>query len=122
MKGIFVRWVVSAIALYITAALARWMNVGIELTGAVPALLVVVALAIVNALIRPLLLIITLPLNCLTLGLLTWVINALMFWLVGSIHIHGFRVHSFLDAVIGSILMGIVAGLMNSIVAPKESE
>jgi putative membrane protein len=121
MKGLFVRWVVSAIALYITAVLAQWMHVGIELTGAVPALMVVVVLAIVNALIRPLLLIITLPLNCLTLGLLTWVINALMFWLVGAIGIHGFKVDGFLAAVIGSVLMGIVAGLMNSILTLKES-
>lgn len=121
MKGLFVRWVVSAIALYVTVVLANLMHVGIHLTGgAVSAMVVVVVLAIVNALIRPLLLIITLPLNCLTLGLITWVINAAMFWLVGAI-VPGFKVDGFLDAVIGSVLMGIVAGLMNSIITPKES-
>lgn len=121
MKGLFVRWVVSAISLYVTAALAHAMHVGIELTGAIPALIVVVVLAIVNALIRPLLLLITLPLNCLTLGLMTFVINALMFWLVGAIHIHGFHVNGFLEAVFGSVVMGIVSGFANSIIMPKES-
>src|SRR5664280_175761 len=91
MKGLLLRWVIGAAALYLTAMLARALKIGIELTGVAPALIAVVVLAIVNALIRPLLVILTLPLNCLTLGLFTLVINALMFWLAGSV-IHGFRV------------------------------
>jgi putative membrane protein len=120
MKGVLIRWVLSAIALYLTAVLAGVLNLGIVVKGAPGALLAVVALAIVNALIRPLILLLTLPLNCLTLGLFTFLVNALMFWLVGAVGIPGFEVHSFLAAVFGSIVMGIISGLVNHFVAPKE--
>ena len=111
MKGIFIRWIISAIALYLTYLLARSLGIGIVVKGAGPALLAVAILAIVNALIRPLAILLTLPLNCLTLGLFTIVINALMFWLVGSVHIKGFEVHGFLAALFGSVVMGIIVGI-----------
>jgi len=120
MKGLLIRWVVSAIALYATALLAGWLHIGIKVSGAGSALLAVVALAIINALIRPLVIALTLPLNCLTLGLLTFVINALMFWLVGSGWLRGFRVEGFWAAMFGSIVMGVVSGLANSLIGPKE--
>ena len=70
MRGLLARLVVSTIALYLTYLLAKALGVGIELTGAVPAIIAVAMLAIVNALIRPLIVLLTIPLNCLTLGLL----------------------------------------------------
>lgn len=122
MKGLLLRWVISAIALYLTALLAQSLNIGIILTGAVPALIAVVVLAIVNALIRPLIIILTLPLNCLTLGLFTIIINALMFWLVGYGWIDGFRVKGVLAALFGSIVMGIISGIANKIVGVNDRE
>lgn len=120
MKGVLIRWVVSAVALYLTALLANVLGLGITVSGAPGALLAVLALATVNALIRPLLLLMALPLNCLTLGLFTFVINALMFWLVGAGWIPGFRVEGFLAAVFGSVVMGVISGLANQLIAPKE--
>ena len=111
MKGIFIRWIISAIALYLTYLLAKSLGIGIIVTGAGPALLAVVVLAIVNALIRPLVILLTLPLNCLTLGLFTIVINALMFLLVGYGWLPGFRVHGFVAALFGSVVMGIIVGI-----------
>ena len=114
MKGLFIRWIISAIALYLTALLSRATGakiLEITVTGAMSALLAVVILAIVNALIRPLVILLTLPLNCLTLGLFTIVINALMFWLVGSVWPEGFKVHGFLAALFGSIVMGVIVGI-----------
>ena len=111
MKGLLIRWIVSAIALYFTALLAKALNIGITVKGAGPAFLAVVVLAIVNALIRPLVIALTLPLNCLTLGLFTFVINALMFWLVGSGWLPGFRVEGPLAALFGSVVMGIIVGI-----------
>lgn len=111
MRGIFIRWIISAIALYLTALLAEALGIGIKVTGAGPALLAVAVLAIVNALIRPLVIVLTLPLNCLTLGLFTFVINALMFWLVGSGWLKGFEVRGFLPALFGSVVMGIIVGI-----------
>lgn len=120
MKGIVIRWVVSAIALYLTALLGNALQLGIVVKGAPGALLAVAALAVVNAFIRPLILLFTLPLNCLTLGLFTFLVNALMFWLVGVIGIPGFEVHGPLAAIFGSIVMGIISGLANHLIAPKE--
>lgn len=120
MKGILIRWLVSAIALYFTALLAQVLGLAIRVESAAGALLAVLALAIVNALIRPLVLLMTLPLNCLTLGLFTFLVNALMFWLVGVVRIPGFQVDGFLAAIFGSVVMGVIAGLANQIIAPKE--
>ena len=126
MKGLFGRWVVSALALYLTYLLAQKLGIGIELNGIWTPLLVVAALAIINALIRPLVVVLTLPLNCLTLGLLTFLINALMFWLVGSAwrtfeFMEGFKVHNFVAALFGSVVMGIISGLANSFISPREN-
>lgn len=120
MKGLFARWIVSAIALYLTYLLAKAFNIGIDLTGAVPTLLAVAMLAIVNALIRPLVLLLTIPLNCLTLGLFTFIINALLFWLIGSGWLKGFRVDGFLPALFGSVVMGIISGLANQLIGSRE--
>lgn len=120
MKGLLARWLISAIALYLTAKLAEYIRLGIHVSGAVPVLLAVAVLAIVNALIRPLIIVLTLPLNCLTLGLFTFIINALMFWLVGSGWIEGFRVEGPLAALFGSIVMGIIAGLANQLISSRE--
>ena len=54
MKGLLIRLIVSAVALYGTVALAKWLNIGIEVSGASTVLIAVVVLAIINALIRPL--------------------------------------------------------------------
>ena len=120
MQGLLARWIVSTIALYLTYLAAKALNIGIDLTGALPAILAVVMLAIVNALIRPLVTVLTIPLNCLTLGFFTVVINALMFWLVGSGWLKGFRVDGFLAALFGSVVMGVITGLANQIIGTKE--
>ena len=123
MKGLFTRLIIGAIALYLTALLSNALAIdwiGIHLTGALPAVFAVVMLAVVNALIRPFVLLLTIPLNCLTLGLFTVVINALMFWLVGYGWLNGFKVNGFLAALFGSIVMGVITGLANQIIGTKE--
>lgn len=119
MNSLLARWIISAVALYLTALLGKALGINIVVEGAASALLAVALLAIVNALIRPLLVVLTLPLNCLTLGLLTFVINALMFWLVGVIGIPGFKVRGFLAALFGSVVMGVISGLANSFIGRK---
>lgn len=119
MKSVLIRWLVSAVALYLTAVLAQALGIGIHVEGVVPALIAVVVLGIVNALIRPLFVLLTLPLNCLTLGLITFLINAFMFWLVGYL-VPGLDVHGFWAAIFGSIVMGIISGLANQLIAPRE--
>ena len=119
MKGLLIRLIVSAVALYGTVALAKWLNIGIEVSGASTVLIAVVVLAIINALIRPLVVTLTLPLNCLTLGVVTFLINALMFWLAGKL-VPGFTVRGPLAALFGSVVMGIISGLASRLISPRE--
>lgn len=72
-------------------------------------------LALVNALIRPLFLLLSLPVNILTLGLFTFVINALMFWLASSVA-PGFRVEGFAAAFWGALVFWIVSWLTNMLI------
>ena len=80
MRLIF-RWIINALALLLVAYLVP----GIAVDGIWSALLTALVLGLVNAIIRPILLVLTLPVNIVTLGLFTFVINALMIWLVSAI-------------------------------------
>lgn len=103
MKTIF-RWFLNAGALLLIANYLPGMALG----GLYSALITVVVLGLVNALIRPIIFILSLPINILTLGLFTFVINALMFWFVASI-VKGFTVNSFGTAFLASILFSILS-------------
>jgi Predicted membrane protein len=72
----------------------------------------------VNAIIRPILIILTLPINILTLGLFTFVINALLFWFVAEI-IKGFTVSGFMAALIGSVLYSLITLVTSWLVFSK---
>ncbi len=92
MRGVLLRWLV------LTAAVlaASWLLDGIRVDGLFSALLAAAPLGILNAFLRPLLILLTLPVNILTLGLFTFVINALMLQIVSAV-IPGFTVHGILD-------------------------
>jgi len=108
MLNYIVRWVLLALALILVA----WIVPGISIAGFIAALIAAVVIGIVNVLIRPLLVAITLPINILTLGLFSFVINALLLWLVGAI-VPGFHVAGFVSALIGSILLSIFSVIIN---------
>jgi putative membrane protein len=128
---LILRWIVTAAVLALTIwlldridratgwDLARW-TAPASAGGVVTALLAVVIMAIVNALIRPIVTLLTLPLSCATFGLFAFVINAVMFWLVGELS-GAFDVN-WMGAFLGSIVMGIVSGIANHLlVSPRES-
>jgi len=98
-----VHWLVRAVAIIITAYLLP----GVRLSGFFAALVTAIVLGLVNTFIKPLLLILTLPLNILTLGLLTFVINALLIMLTSSI-VPGFVVSSFWWALLFSLVLSII--------------
>ena len=81
----------------------------------VSALIAAFLLGIVNALIRPILILLTLPITLLTLGLFLLVINGLMLWLVAAL-VGGFHVNGFWGAVFGSILISIVSWILSRLV------
>ncbi len=109
---LLVRWVLNGLALILTAYLLE----GIQLSGFGAALVASLVLGIVNAIIRPVLLFFTLPLNLLTLGLLTFIINGIMLKLTASL-VSGFEVKGFFTAVFGSILISLASSLLTALVS-----
>jgi putative membrane protein len=111
MQGLVVRWLVSAAALYLTDLIVS----GIEIRGVFPLLFAAVTIGVLNAVVRPVVLLLTLPLNVLTLGLFTFVVNACMLWMASKVVV-GFEVHGFWAALGGSILMAFFGTLINALV------
>ena len=109
MMGFLLQWLVSGVAIIITAYLLP----GVALKGFTAALVTALVLGLVNAVIRPILILLTLPLNILTLGLFTLVINALLIMLAASI-VPGFAVKGFWWA----LLFGIVLAIVNFALSP----
>lgn len=95
-------WMLNALALL---AVANFVP-GIHVDGFGSALIAAFFLGLVNTLIRPLLLLLTLPVTMITLGLFIFVINGLLFWFVGSV-LRGFIVDGFWHGVLGAVLYSI---------------
>ncbi len=111
MFKIVANWFMSAIALYIVSRLVP----GIILGSFTAALVAVLIIGLINALLKPILMLLTLPVTILTLGLFTFIVNALLFLLAGSVTT-GFQVHGFGAALIGSILFSVVSTLLHALV------
>lgn len=107
---LLLRWLISALVLMFIA----YYVPGIHVTSFYSALVAALILGLVNALIRPLLLLLTLPINIFTFGLFTLVINALMFWLASTV-VKGFYVAGFWPAFWGALIMWIVGWFVNSL-------
>ncbi|HEY8887818.1 MAG TPA: phage holin family protein [Gallionella sp.] len=105
-------WMLNALALL---AVANFVP-GIHVDGFGAALIAAFFLGLVNALIRPLLLLLTLPVTLLTLGLFIFVINGALFWLVGSV-LRGFIVDNFWHGVLGAVLYSIFSWALSSAAA-----
>jgi len=105
-------WVLNALALI---AVANFVP-GIRVDSFTDALIAAFFLGLVNTLIRPLLLLLTLPVTMLTLGLFIFVINGLLFWFVGS-ELRGFTVDSFGHGVLGAVLYSIFSWALSSAAA-----
>lgn len=111
----------------LATAAALWVAVlfleGISYTGSWPGLLAVaLVFGLVNAVIRPILKVLTCPLVVLTLGLFIFVLNALMLWLAAEISQAfgiGFYVDGFWAALVGALIVGIVSTLLNLLVGAK---
>ncbi len=113
MQGWIIRWVLNIVAIIITAAIIP----GFELSvwGAIVGS---VFLGIINAVIRPILLLLTLPLNMLTLGLFTFIINAIMLSITAAT-IKGFDIHGFGWAVLSAIVLSIISFLISFMVEDR---
>ena len=107
---LLLRWLINALAVL----LAAYVIPGIAVSDFYAAIIVALMFGILNALVRPLLILLTLPINILTLGLFTLVINALLLWFVGTV-VQGFTVASFGAAFWGALLIWCVSWLTNTL-------
>lgn len=108
MTGFLLRWSMNLLALVVAASMIK----GIRIEGIGMGILAAGILGIVNAVIRPVALILTLPINLLTLGLFTLVINAVMLQLVASL-VPGFIIETFRAAFWGALTISIISWLLN---------
>lgn len=106
--NLIIRLIINAIAFYLIAIYVP----GFHIASFTTAIIAAVIFGLVNAIIRPLVLLLTLPATILTLGLFIIIVNALMFWLTVWIT-PGFKVDGFVPALIGAVIMMIVSLLTN---------
>jgi len=99
--------------------LAAYVLPGLHVDGPVPALVAGIILGLVNALVRPVLFLLTLPLTLLTLGLFIFVLNAICFALTAWV-VPGFSVDGFGWALLGALMVSVVSWILNGIVVGKK--
>lgn len=109
---ILVSWLVNAAALYITA----WLVPGILISGGLgPLLLAALVIGLINAVVRPVAVVLTLPITVLTLGLFYLVLNGLLFYLAAAVT-PGFALTGLWSAVLGALVMSIVGMVLHALV------
>ena len=114
MHGFFIRWLILTTSIIITSYLMD----GIYVKGFFSAFCAAALLGILNAFFRPILFVLTLPITILTLGLFTFVLNAIMLLMVSNI-VSGFVVKGFWSAVFGSLLISIASWFLTSFISEK---
>lgn len=111
MTNWLMRWVASAVALAIVAHIP---GLGISYDNSLGVLIeATFVIGLVNSLIRPIVMLLALPLNCLTFGVAGCVVNAVLFWFTVLI-VPGFHVGTVVGAFMGPVLMGLISGLLSA--------
>lgn len=113
---LLIKWLIFSIAVYATAYL---LNPGIQVADFTTALVAALILGLINAIIKPIIVILTLPINILTLGLLTFVINALLVLLAANI-VPGFQVAGFWYALLFSLIVSVINAILSTLLGTKE--
>lgn len=108
MRAFFLRFIINILAL----GAADWLVSGIYVESYGALIWTAIVVGILNALIKPILFILTLPLTIFTLGLFTFVINGFILWLAGEL-VSGFHVESLGAGILGAIVVSIVSIFMN---------
>lgn len=114
MSGFWVRFAIAICGL----VAAAWLLDGLHFSGPLALCLAALLLGVVNAIVRPVLLLLTLPITVVTLGLFLFVLNAAMLGLVALL-VPGFVVDGFWTAVLGAIIVGLTGMIANWFIGPK---
>ena len=112
---LLIGWLLNALALLGVA----YFVPGIHVSSFMAALIAAAVIGLVNMLIKPILLILTLPVTIITLGLFIFVINGILFWLVGNL-LDGFEVKTLIAGIIGAIVYSIISWILSAIVIDKK--
>jgi putative membrane protein len=120
MPGFLVRFIVSVFALGFTTAIVPGISIkgDGDLNRALSLGAAALVLGVLNAIVRPVLILLTLPITILTLGLFLLLLNGLMLWLT-SLVVKGFEVQGFAAAILGAILMTVISFVLNRFVKDK---
>lgn len=110
MKKVLLRWLISALSIFLTAKLVGYIHV----SGFTVTLIAAFILGVVNAVIKPIIMILTLPINFITLGLFTFVINGFVLYLTAGL-VPGFAISGLFGAIVGSIVLSLFNMLLNHI-------
>ena len=108
MPRFIITWLITALSLLITA----YFIPGFHVRSIVAAIVAAAVIGLVNAIVRPVLSLLTLPITILTLGLFSFVVNALTLWFASAFS-PGFEINGFIPALLGSLVLSLVSGLLN---------
>lgn len=109
MLKLLAKWLLSAAALLLVA----YIYTGVEVKSFTSAMIAAFVIGLLNTVLRPVLVVLTLPVTALTLGLFLFVINALMFWAAAGV-LDGFHVRGFVAALIGSVIYSLIGLVIES--------
>ena len=112
MKRFLIHWLIIALALWVTAYILPGVDIGSTQALAIAA----IVLGLINALIRPILTLLTLPITILTLGLFYLVVNGFTFLLASAL-VPGFDVHGFWWAVLGALVVSVISSFVGAFAA-----
>ncbi len=115
MARLIIGWGLNALALYGMTFLLP----GFKIAGFAAAVVLAAVLAVLNTLIRPIVLLLTLPVNMATLGCFTFVVNGVMFALAAAL-VTGVQVNGWLNAMIGAVIFSILSWILNGVFNPKD--
>lgn len=112
--GFLIRVLVNGVAIYLVAQIVP----GITVDGVLTAVGAGLVLGLINAIVRPILIVLTLPVTLLTLGLFLFVLNAFCLWLTSQL-VRGFEVHGLWAALFGALLVSVVSWLLSAFVSDR---
>jgi len=111
MKGILIRWIINAVALILASRVIK----GIEVDHVLAAFVAAAVLGVMNAVVRPILILLTLPITLLTLGLFILIINGFMLYVAGAV-VRGFHVTGFWSSVFGALFLSVISWIANAFI------
>ncbi|MCC7059413.1 MAG: phage holin family protein [Burkholderiaceae bacterium] len=114
--SLIIAWVVNALSLLVLA----WLMPAVHVASFGTALVAALVLGLLNSIIRPVLLLLTLPVNILTLGLFTFIINGFLFWLAANF-LEGFTVRSFGWAILAAIVYSLISWALSALLPGRRA-